>query len=232
MDGVAVGLAAITAAGYFSISIATHETRVALLAVVVCGACVGFLPFNYSLRADRGASIFLGDAGTLSLGFVLAALPLALDLPGSSPGTRVAVPGLLLGVPLFNLALVMVSRRRGGRPVMSGGTDGVAHRLVVLGSTRERATLLFWAAGTALAAVGILVARASAITGWIAFSAAAVTFAAGIWAFERVELSSGEPAGTGAEQGDLVTLPEAADVTATRADNASTITLPEPAPRR
>jgi hypothetical protein len=115
---------------------------------------------------------------------------------------------------------------------MTGGTDGVAHRLVVLGSTRERATLLFWAAGTALTAFGILVARASTITGWIAFSAAVVTFTAGIWAFERVDLSSGERIELHADHGDLITLPEAVDEPVAGADRAATITLPEPEPRR
>jgi UDP-GlcNAc:undecaprenyl-phosphate GlcNAc-1-phosphate transferase len=142
MDGVAVGLCALAALAVFTISVSTRQPEVALLAAAVAGACLGFLGFNF-----RPATVFLGDAGTLFLGFVLASLVLAVDLPGASRFTRGALPLLVMGVPIFNTAVVIVSRMRGGRRITVGGTDGVAHRLVARGLSRNQATVVFWVAG-------------------------------------------------------------------------------------
>jgi UDP-GlcNAc:undecaprenyl-phosphate GlcNAc-1-phosphate transferase len=181
MDGVAVGLAALTAVAAFIIAVLSGQTRVALMAAAVTGACVGFLPFNF-----KPATVFLGDAGTLFLGFVLASLALALDIPDGTALVRATVPVLLLGVPIFNTALVIVSRHRGGRPITVGGTDGVAHRLVALGLTRNQAAVAFWAAGAALAGNALIVAL---VGGASAVATAAVLLVIGttaIWLFERL----------------------------------------------
>jgi UDP-GlcNAc:undecaprenyl-phosphate GlcNAc-1-phosphate transferase len=167
MDGVAVGLTVVSAAGFFFIAATSSQTRVALLAIALCGACVGFVPFNYRIRADASASMFLGDAGSLFLGFVLAAVALAIDVPGSSVATRISVPALLMAVPLFNIALVVLSRLRGGRPITEAGADCAAHRLVGAGLSRGRATLVFWAAGAGLAVLGIVSTRISPTGAWL-----------------------------------------------------------------
>ena len=185
MDGVAVGLVAISATAAFVIAILNGETRVALMAVVIAGACIGFLPFNVG-----PATVFLGDGGTLFLGFVLASLALTLDLPGRGLLVRASVPVLLLGVPIFNAALVVVSRRRGGRPIVVGGTDGVAHRLVAWGLSRSQATVAFWFAGAALAAAAVLVARAGGAAAVAVDSTLVIGASIAIWRFEQVGMGS------------------------------------------
>jgi UDP-GlcNAc:undecaprenyl-phosphate GlcNAc-1-phosphate transferase len=185
MDGVAVGLAGLAAVAAFGIAVNTGQTRVALMAAAVGGACIGFIPFNF-----KPATIFLGDAGTLFLGFVLASLALTLDIPGGPHLARVTVPVLLLALPIFNTALVIVSRRRRGRRITVGGTDGLAHRLVALGLTRGQAAVVFWIAGTLLAANAVLVARLGE-TAAVATDVALLTIGAiAIWMFERVEAPS------------------------------------------
>jgi UDP-GlcNAc:undecaprenyl-phosphate/decaprenyl-phosphate GlcNAc-1-phosphate transferase len=191
MDGVAVGLVAVSATAVFTIAILGGETRVALMAAVIAGACVGFLPFNVG-----PATVFLGDAGTLFLGFVLASLALALDLPGRGSLVRASVPVILLGVPIFNAALVVVSRRRSGRPIVVGATDGVAHRLVARGLTRTQAAVAFWLSGAALAGVSFAVSRASESVA-LAIDAGLLAIAiAALWAFERADPLSRTDAST------------------------------------
>ena len=125
MDGVAPGVAAVSALGFFAIAAARGDYLVASLALAVAGASLGFLRYNFP-----PARIFLGDAGSLMLGFLLAALGLKLDLVGVTSVIRGAlIPFLLLAVPLLDMALVVTARVQERRPVHIGGTDHTAHRL-------------------------------------------------------------------------------------------------------
>ena len=189
MDGVAIGLTAISATGVFSIAIASGQTRVALMAAAVAGGSVGFVPFNF-----RRATVYLGDAGTLFLGFMLASLALALDVPGGTAVVRVSVPVLLMAIPVFNTALVVVSRARGGRRITVGGTDGVAHRLVALGLSRSDAAVAFWAAGAASCALAVLLTHLGTEAAALLACTAVAAGGTGVWLFERVDTTA-NPAG-------------------------------------
>ena len=128
MDGLLAGVATISAVTFFGIAAYQGDYLVASFAIAVAGASIGFLRYNLP-----PARIFLGDAGSLLLGFLLAAIGLKLDLVGPSGFTRTAIPALVVGVPLFDVALVVVARRLGRRPVYVGGTDHSSHRLMALG---------------------------------------------------------------------------------------------------
>jgi UDP-GlcNAc:undecaprenyl-phosphate GlcNAc-1-phosphate transferase len=128
MDGLTAGVSAVAAFTFFAIAAARGDYLVASFALAVAGASLGFLRHNLP-----PATIFLGDAGALMLGFLLAALGLKLDLVGENGFVRSAVPVLILGVPFFDMVLVIVDRLRGRRPVFRGGTDHSSHRLSALG---------------------------------------------------------------------------------------------------
>jgi UDP-GlcNAc:undecaprenyl-phosphate GlcNAc-1-phosphate transferase len=128
MDGLTAGVSAVAAFTFFGIAAARGDYLVASFALAVAGASLGFLRYN-----SPPATIFLGDAGALMLGFLLAALGLKLDLVGENGFVRSAVPVLILGVPFFDMVLVIVDRLRGSRPVFRGGTDHSSHRLSALG---------------------------------------------------------------------------------------------------
>ncbi len=128
MDGLTAGVSAVAGFTFFGIAAARGDYLVASFALAVAGASLGFLRHNLP-----PAKIFLGDAGALMLGFLLAALGLKLDLVGENGLVRSAVPVLILGVPLFDMVLVIVDRLRGRRPVFRGGTDHSSHRLATLG---------------------------------------------------------------------------------------------------
>lgn len=128
MDGLTAGVSAVAALTFFTIAAERGDYLVASFALAVAGASLGFLFHN-----RPPATIFLGDAGSLMLGFLLAALGLKLDLVGENSFVRSMVPVLILGVPLFDMTLVIVDRLRGGRRVSQGGTDHSSHRLSALG---------------------------------------------------------------------------------------------------
>lgn len=144
MDGLAAGVGAIAAAFFFVVAFWHGQRLVAFLAAVLAGACVGFLPYNFS-----GARVFLGDNGALFIGFLLAALAVKIDVPGQDLLTRAAVPWLILALPLFDMTFVIVSRVLRRRPVFQGATDHSSHRLVALGLSPRQSVLVAYLVGGA-----------------------------------------------------------------------------------
>jgi UDP-GlcNAc:undecaprenyl-phosphate GlcNAc-1-phosphate transferase len=148
MDGLAAGVTAMSALGIFAISAANGDLLVSSLALALAGASLGFLRSNFP-----PARIYLGDGGSLMLGFLLAALILKLDLPVGPAAPRILATVLLAAVPLFDLSVVVVDRAIGRRPMWRGGRDHTSHRLVARGlSRREVATMFLVAQGLCAAA--------------------------------------------------------------------------------
>jgi UDP-GlcNAc:undecaprenyl-phosphate GlcNAc-1-phosphate transferase len=155
MDGLAATLATV-ACLYFAIDAATvHENDLVLvLALSLAFACAGFLPFN--LRPGDGANVFMGDAGSQLLGFLLAALGLASSW--TTAGTTVAtmlLPLLVLAIPILDTTLVTVRRLAERRPVTQGGTDHSSHRLVYYGLSETKAVALLALIAVALGATSV-----------------------------------------------------------------------------
>jgi UDP-GlcNAc:undecaprenyl-phosphate GlcNAc-1-phosphate transferase len=154
IDGLAAGTSAAAAAGVVAAcSIALGHAPLAALAL--CGACVGFLPFNY--RPGRKALLFMGDSGSHLLGFALGGCVLLLAGSGSfSIGRSLVIPVLLVSVPVLDTSLVMVVRRLEGRPLSVGGRDHLSHRLVYQG-------LSDWAAVALLVAISAMSAMIACV---------------------------------------------------------------------
>jgi UDP-GlcNAc:undecaprenyl-phosphate GlcNAc-1-phosphate transferase len=126
MDGLASGVAAVAA---LTIAAANHMAGVerqpqALLAIVLAGSVIGFLRHNF-----HPARIFLGDAGSMFVGFMLAALSLNAGYTRNGHLLGVVSPIFILGIPLFDLLLVMFIRRQRGIPMTKGSPDHFALRL-------------------------------------------------------------------------------------------------------
>jgi UDP-GlcNAc:undecaprenyl-phosphate GlcNAc-1-phosphate transferase len=150
MDGVAAGTAAASTLGVAAIAASNGDFLVASFAFAVCGAALGFLRWNLP-----PAAIFLGDAGSMLLGFLVASLILKLDLPVADPLPRALSVVLLAAVPLFDLTLVTVDRLRGRRSPFRGGTDHLTHRLAARGWSRPRIAAAFGLAQAAASAVAV-----------------------------------------------------------------------------
>jgi UDP-GlcNAc:undecaprenyl-phosphate/decaprenyl-phosphate GlcNAc-1-phosphate transferase len=156
MDGLAATLASI-AFFFFAVDAVTVHPDDATLAFALAGmfACFGFLPFN--LRRHGRALVFMGDSGSQTLGFALAALGLVSSwkVAGTTVATLI-LPVLVLAVPILDTTLVTVARLADGRPIHQGGRDHSSHRLVRYGLSERHAVALlaaiaFFIGGSSLA---------------------------------------------------------------------------------
>ncbi len=155
LDGLAAGVSAISAGTLLIVALLNPSMgAAALLSAVVLGACAGFLPFNF-----HPARIFMGDAGALLLGFVLSAVSLIEPLKSPTLVT-LAVPILVLGVPILDTGLAVLRRWRRGQLVGAADRAHVHHRLLDLGLSHRDAVLSLYAASgwlgvSALAALNV-----------------------------------------------------------------------------
>jgi UDP-GlcNAc:undecaprenyl-phosphate GlcNAc-1-phosphate transferase len=149
MDGLSAGVSVIAALSIFGVACLQHRYLVAALAVALAGCAAGFLRSNF-----HPARIYMGDAGSLFLGFTISVL--LLTLRANAP-TRVGVAVILAiaGVALFDTTLVMVSRVTHRRNPFTGGQDHTSHRLVYLGLSVRKAVALTYLVGAALGGVAI-----------------------------------------------------------------------------
>ena len=153
MDGAAGGIASATAVALVVTAALNHQVLVVGLAAVVAGCCLAFLIYNW-----HPARIFMGDAGALPLGYLLAAIALKLRFPVEHFASVTAVV-LFTAPALFDTTLVVISRVARHHPIYIGGTDHTSHRLLRLGlSTRRVASLITLSAG-ACAGLGVAVGR-------------------------------------------------------------------------
>ncbi|MBA2620283.1 MAG: hypothetical protein H0U87_03685 [Acidobacteria bacterium] len=155
MDGLAAGISAIAA---FALAIgfaASGQTNELLLVSVFVGALTGFLVFNFN-----PASIFMGDCGSMFVGFFLSSSVLMTQVVGGRSRSVVsvlAVPALILIVPIFDTTFVTVLRKIWGRKASEGGRDHTSHRLVALGLSERDAVLMLYALALAAGALSLLV---------------------------------------------------------------------------
>ena len=175
MDGLASGVAVIAGIAYFSIAAAQGDYLVTALAAALAGTSVGFLRHNFP-----PARIFLGDAGSLLLGLLLAVLGLLIDLAGPSNAVRIGIQALILGVPVFDTALVVVSRWRGGRPITLGGTDHSSHRLFRVGLSGRQVAFVIYAGQLATASVAVALVNAPSIAATVALAWLSIGTAVGV----------------------------------------------------
>jgi UDP-GlcNAc:undecaprenyl-phosphate GlcNAc-1-phosphate transferase len=174
MDGLSAGTAIIAALSIFGIALLQQRYLVAALALALAGCATGFLRANF-----HPAKIYMGDAGSLFLGFVLAVL--LLKLRATAP-TRVPVAVILAvpGVALFDTTLVVVSRMAHRRSPFAGGQDHTSHRLVRMGLSVRGAVVTIYGAGLVLGGAALLMsqlgssARVVGVVGLLVAAAAVV----------------------------------------------------------
>lgn len=149
LDGLAGGVSLIAASTTALIAFQTKQPALALLALALVGATIGFLRYNWN-----PAKIFMGDSGSLFLGFVLAAISV-VGLLKVAATAALLVPILILGVPIFDTAFAIVRRAVQRRPIFSPDRGHLHHRLLGLGFSQRRAVVIIYAiclllGGTAL----------------------------------------------------------------------------------
>ncbi len=182
MDGLSGGIAAVAAAHFVLLAVMNQPPQVLVgaLAAALLGACVGFVRYNFN-----PASIFMGDTGSLFIGFVLAALGIKLRFLGNTYAITWMVPVVVLLLPIFDTTLVFVSRlRRGVNPLTTPGKDHLSHRLVALGFSRREAVLICWLAASAVGMVATFLTEAGFVEAYMVAVALLLGFVYGIWWLE------------------------------------------------
>lgn len=157
MDGLSGGIAMIAAVFFTLLASLSDQYLVGALAAALAGACAGFLVYNWN-----PAHIFMGDTGSLFLGFLLAAVGIKLRFPSNSDTITWMIPVMVLGVPVFDTTLVFISRlRRGKNPLTTPGKDHISHRLAFLTGSRREAVLLCYLLAGSVGLASIFITQAN-----------------------------------------------------------------------
>ncbi|MGC9468791.1 MAG: MraY family glycosyltransferase [Anaerolineae bacterium] len=181
MDGLSAGVAAIAAAHFSLMCAFSGQYLVGALSVAVMAACIGFLIYNWN-----PATIFMGDSGSLFLGFMLASVGIKLRFPENVTFVTWMIPPLVLGIPIFDTTLVTLSRlRRGLNPLTTAGTDHTSHRLTYAGFSRRESVFLLYLVAFVLGLLAIFVTQASVAEGYLVGGAVAIAGVIALWRLER-----------------------------------------------
>jgi UDP-GlcNAc:undecaprenyl-phosphate GlcNAc-1-phosphate transferase len=189
MDGLAGGIAAIASLFFALMCSFSRQYLVGALSIAVLGACLGFLFYNLN-----PASIFMGDSGALFLGFTLAAIGIKLRFPDNVDFVTWMVPVLVMGLPIFDTALVIISRlRRRLNPATTPGKDHISHRLVAAGMTNREAVLTLYVISFLLGLLAIFVTEASVLEGYVVGGLVVLTGIYWRWRVERPPFFESSP---------------------------------------
>ncbi len=186
MDGLSGGVATVACIFFLLLAVMSGQYLVGSLAAALLGACVGFLYYNLN-----PATIFMGDTGSLFIGFVLAALGIKLRFPDNVAFVTWMIPVVVLGLPIFDTTLVVISRlRRGLNPLTTPGKDHVSHRLVLMGATKREAVLMLYLVCCALGVAAMFLTQASILEGYAVGALLLLVGLFALWRLEQVETAA------------------------------------------
>lgn len=183
LDGLAAGITSISAITIFILCVVTNALAAAMLSIVLLGACLGFLRYNF-----HPASIFMGDSGALTLGFLLG----IISLFGSARTAMLVsllVPVIAAGVPIMDTAVAIVRRKRAHRPIGEADKGHIHHRLMQAGFSQRATVLIMWAWTAALAASALVMMEFDGLV-----RVAALLAVIGLTAFVVLKLKLAHPA--------------------------------------
>jgi UDP-GlcNAc:undecaprenyl-phosphate/decaprenyl-phosphate GlcNAc-1-phosphate transferase len=155
LDGLSAGVAMISSLSLMAVAARFGYTNVIILAALVAGACLGFLPFNFN-----PAKIFMGDTGALFLGFMLAAISIE-GVMKSVAAIAVIAPILILGVPIFDTTFAIFRRLLNGQSVAAADKGHLHHRLLNKGFSQKKSVLILYGMSAIFGIFAILIAGAN-----------------------------------------------------------------------
>ncbi len=205
MDGASSTMACVVAAAVAVLGLVESDVWLVATGAALCGACLGFLPRNLSRPSAR---IFLGDGGSMPIGFAIAALVM-IGASSAAAEWQALVMGLLLvGVPALDTCLVVVSRRRRGVSILTGGRDHLTHRTRARMRTARAAVVALGAGQALLAALALVAVQGGGkvlVPLVLAYLVAMATLIAVLDAEPRAAVAT--PAGSATVQGEPATQP-------------------------
>jgi UDP-GlcNAc:undecaprenyl-phosphate GlcNAc-1-phosphate transferase len=159
LDGGAAGTAAISSIALAYLALSGDQYLIAALSTVTAGATLGFLVWNKS-----PAKIYMGDAGALFLGVLLATLTVRFEPTTQSPISAYFVPIFLLAIPILDTTVAVISRIRRNISPFQGGQDHLSHRLIRAGCSRRTAAFSLWGLSALFAFIAISISKAGSST--------------------------------------------------------------------
>ena len=159
MDGLACGVSGISFTFIFISTLLLNNNGISAVSLILAGACLGFLPYNFN-----PARIFMGDSGSMFLGFSLACITLmgeSINIPHLI--ATLVIPVLILAVPIFDTTLVTLVRIINGKSILKGGKDHVSHRLVSLGLSEKKAVTLLYILSIIFGSIALLYSQVGAL---------------------------------------------------------------------
>lgn len=152
LDGLAVGVSCIMSVCVMIILILLASPVVAIIAAALAGACLGFIPYNFN-----PAKMFMGDTGSMFIGYILAVMSV-MGLFKAYAIIAFAIPFLIFGLPIFDMAFVSIRRILNGKSPMAADKTHLHHRLIELGFSQKQAVTIMYAIAALLGLTAVLIA--------------------------------------------------------------------------
>lgn len=177
IDGLAAGIAAISLFFFSIISYQTRQFGISLASLIIMASCLGFLPHNF-----KRAKIFLGDAGSTFIGFMLASIAVIGNWAEDNI-VKISVPILILGIPIFDMVFTTVMRIAEGKIstiiewLKYGGKDHFHHRLINLGLSPIEAVIFIYFVNVSFGISAIMVSNERGMVGILSILHASIVFA-------------------------------------------------------
>lgn len=194
LDGLAVGVSAISSASLSVIALLVAENNVALVMMILLGACLGFIPYN-----TNPAKIFMGDTGSAFLGFILA----TMSIQGMFKLYAIisfAVPFLILGVPIFDICFAILRRLAKGQNPMKADRGHIHHRLIDMGFSQKQAVAITYLLTGILGLAAVLLTSSGEVKALILIGAVFLVGALGLNVIFRKSKNTLEAAESQEEQ--------------------------------
>lgn len=189
MDGLATGIAAISAAFFILATLDAGQVLLSQYSTVIMGICAGIYLFNAS-----PAIIFLGDSGAQLLGFLMATLSIGYTPQGAFQSSSWMVPILLMGIPVFDASLVIISRVRRRKNPFRAARDHTYHRLRLLGLDSNRAVLVMQITAFALCCMALIILYQPPLIANLLFLMILALGGGGVYYLEKILQQLGEEA--------------------------------------
>ena len=174
LDGLAVGVSAISTASLLIIALMVEELNIAIILAALLGSCLGFIPYN-----KNPAKIFMGDTGATFLGFILATLSVQ-GLFKLYAIISFAVPFLILGIPIFDICFAFLRRIAKGQNPMKADRGHVHHRLIDMGFNQKQAVAISYMLTAILGLAAVLLTSSGELRALILIGSVIVVGAIGV----------------------------------------------------
>lgn len=175
LDGLAAGVSTIAALTMFLVAMAEGDVGIALLAAALAGGALGFLRYNFN-----PASIFMGDTGSMFLGFILATVSAEGALKSATAATLL-VPVIAMGVPIFDTVFAIIRRKASGKRISEGDQSHLHHRLLQMGLTQKQTVLVIYVISICLGLTAIVINSATNTEALILVFATVALMVVGAW---------------------------------------------------